>query len=173
MEKKDRDFLYKLESYTRDLAVNKYQNKRYEIEKSYSYNHIEEILNNCTGLMKWILKEHLKVIWKIATLEAELSTLYYGEFLRKKELKEKIEYLKKECLVIKDISERSSKEEPEDIINIEAVQKGYEYLKDILKQQEEWIERNPSKAAEFKEKLEITKTSIKELEDSGILKAQE
>jgi len=165
MDKKDREFLYKLESYTKDLATNKYQNKSYNLEKNYNYNYIEDVLKNCSGVLRWLLREHLKVIWKIATLEAELSTLYYGEFLKKNKLKEKIEYLKKECLVIRDISERSIKVDQEEPINIEAVQKGYEHLKASLKSQEKWIKRNPSKASKFKKEIESTRKRIKELED--------
>lgn len=165
MDKKDRDFLYRLETYTRDLATYKYQNKDYQLEDNYSYKYIQETLNSCSEFLRWILKDHLKVIWKIATLEAELNTYYYGEFLKRKAAKDKIDYLKKECLIIRDISERSIKEEPKESLDMDAIEKGYEHLKETLKKQEEWLKRNPSKLSEFKEEIDNTRERIKDLEE--------
>ncbi len=165
MEKKDREFLYKLESYTRDLAIIKLQQPSKDFTIDYKYNFIESTLEECSKPLRWLLRDHLKVVWKIETLKYRLNNLYYGDQANAKDLKNQIRMLE-EQLVIKDIRESSKKpiDDLEEVIDIEAVKKGYEYLKSTLVKQEEWIKRNPSRK-EFLEEIELTKDRIKNIEE--------
>ena len=88
MEKKNRGFLYKLEFYTRDLAILKLQRPSDDFTIDFKYNFIEETLKKeCSKPLRRLLRDHLKVVWNIETLKYRLNNLYYGDKTNAKDLK--------------------------------------------------------------------------------------